>query len=128
MFQKAELNLFRKDFQEVVKGLEKKYGVKLELHTISYSDIEFHTKLTATKLGEAGEKQVDMKMFNMLKQFLGFNGNVGDTYTDFRGITYTIRDLDPKKAKYPVLLTGSDGKSYKNTVESANRMLARKTA
>lgn len=119
--------MFRKDFSEAVKGLEKKYGVKLELHTISYSDIEFHTKLTATKLGEAGEKQVDVKMFNTLKQWLGLDANLGDSYS-YGGKTYTIRDLDPKKSKYPVLLTGSDGKNYKNTIEAVNRMMARKTA
>jgi hypothetical protein len=125
MFQKAELNSFRKDFEQAVKGLEEKYGVKLELHSISYSDIEFHTKLTATKVGETGEKKIDVAMFNTLKKWLGLESNLGDSYS-YNGKTYTIYDLDPKKAKYPVLLKGSDGKNYKNTVEAVNRMMARK--
>lgn len=123
MFQKTELNLFRKDFAEAVKELEKKYGVKLELHSISYSDIEFHTKLTATKVGENGEKQVDTSAFSWMKELLGFKGNLGDSYTDRKGITYTVYNLDPKKPKYAVLLRGSDGKEYKAPVDYANRML-----
>lgn len=126
MFQKTELNLFRKDFSEAVKGLEKKYGVKLELHSISYSDIEFHTKLTATKIGETGEKQVDSKTFNWMKELLGFKGNIGDAYTDHKGITYTVYDLDPNKPKFSVLLRGSNGKTYKAPVDIVNMQLARK--
>lgn len=125
MFQKSELNLFRKDFAEAVKGLEKKYGVKLELHSISYSDIEFHTKLTATKVGESGEKEVDTSAFGWMKELLGFKGNLGDSYTDRRGITYTVYNLDPKKPKYAVLLKGSDGKSYKAPVATVNMLLAK---
>ncbi len=124
MITKDELKMFRKDFSEAVKGLEKKYGVKLELHNISYTDIEFHTKLSATKVGESGEKQVDTSDFSWMKELLGFKGNLGDSYTQ-RGVTYTIYNLDPKKPKYAVLLKGSDGKSYKAPVDSVNMLLAR---
>lgn len=125
MFQKSELTMFRKDFAEAVKDLEKKYGVKLELHNISYSDIEFHTKLTATKVGETGEKQVDTTDFPWLKELLGFKGNLGDSYTQ-RGITYTVYNLDPNKPKFAVLLRGSNGKNYKAPVSSVNMLLAMK--
>ena len=128
MFQKTELNLFCKDFAEAVKELEKKYGVKLELHNISYSDIEFHTKLTATKVGESGEKQVDTSAFSWMKELLGFKGNLGDSYTDRKGITYTVYNLDPNKPKYAVLLKGSDGRSYKAPVDAVNMQLIRKIA
>jgi hypothetical protein len=123
MFQKTELKLFREDFGKAVKELEKKYGVKLELNAISYSDIEFHTKLTATKVGESGEKEVDTKTFGWMKELLGFKGNIGDKYTS-NGVTYTVCDLDPKKPKYAVLLKGSNGKSYKAPVASVNMFLA----
>ena len=126
MFQKTELNLFCKDFSEAVKGLEKKYGVKLELHSIGYSDIEFHTKLTATKVGESGEKEIDTSAFGWMKDLLCFKGNLGDSYTDRKGITYTVYNLDPKKPKYAVLLKGSDGKNYKAPVDVVNRMLSYK--
>jgi hypothetical protein len=123
MFQKTELKLFREDFAKAVKELEKKYGVKLELNAISYSDIEFHTKLTATRVGETGEKQVNTKDFNWLKEYLGFKGNLGDSYVD-KGITFTIYNLDPKKPKYAVLLKGNNGKEYKAPVAYVNTRLA----
>jgi len=124
MFQKTELSLFRKDFGEAVKELEKKYGVKLELHAITYGDIEFHAKLTATKVGETGEKKVDTSAFEWMKELIGFKGNLGDSYTDYKGITYTVCNLDPKKPKYAVLLKASNGKTYKSTVSMVNMHLA----
>jgi len=92
MFQKTELKLFREDFAKAVKDLEKKYGVKLELHNISYTDVEFHTKLTATRVGETGEKEVNTADFNWLKDLLGFKGNIGIVILTARElfILYTI--------------------------------------
>jgi hypothetical protein len=124
MITKDELKMFRKDFEEAVKSLEKKYDAKIELHNISFSDVEFHTKLTVTKTSEIGEKKVDTSNFSWLKEFLGFKGNLGDSYTDHRGITYTVYNLDPKKPKYAVLVKGSDGKNYKATVDMVNMHLA----
>jgi hypothetical protein len=61
MFTKPELKEFRVDFQDAVKGLEKKYNVKIELGSISFGETEFHTKLTATKTDASGNKQEDTK-------------------------------------------------------------------
>lgn len=128
MFTKDELKVFRKDFDSAVAVLGKKYNVQIELGAINYGDISFHAKMTCTKLTETGEIKVDVTAFGWMKELLGFNGNIGDKYTDHRGITYTIYNLDPKKPKFAVLLKGSDGKNYKSTVANINMMLARKTA
>jgi len=68
-------------------------------------------------------QKTELKLF---REDLGFKGNIGDSYTDRKGIVYTVYNLDGKKPKFPVLVKGSDGKNYKTTVASANMQLARK--
>jgi hypothetical protein len=126
MITRDELKSFRKDFSVAVKSLEEKYDVKIELGNISYSETEFHGKVQCTKTSATGTvKQVNPDNFNWLKELLGFKGNIGDSYTDHKGITYTVYDLDGKKPKFPVLIKGSDGKNYKTTVYSANMQLGK---
>jgi hypothetical protein len=122
MFTKTELKAFRQDFANTVKDLEKKYGVKVELGSISYGETDFHTKMTCTKTSSDGKKKVDTVEFELLKGLLGFKGNIGDKYVS-KGITFTITGLDGKKPKFPVLIEGSNGKKYKATVQSANMQL-----
>ena len=123
MFTKPELKEFRVDFQDVVKGLEKKYNVKIELGSISFGETEFHTKLTATKTDASGNKQEDTSHFKMLAELYGLKASLGDSYKA-KGITFTIYNIDTKKSKYPSLTHGSDGKNYKAPIEYVNAMVA----
>lgn len=125
MITKEQIRMFRKDFDSAVAELEKKYELKIELGSISYDNISFHGKMTCTTLSESGEKEVDTSAFGWMKELLGFKGNLGDNYTDRKGITYTVYNLDPKKPKYAVLLKGSDGKNYKAPVATVNMLLAK---
>jgi|WetSurSiteA1Bulk_404760.scaffolds.fasta_scaffold00214_17 hypothetical protein len=128
MITRNELKIFRKDFESAVESLENKYGVKIELGAISYGEDSFHGKMTCTKVNANGEKKVDTKFFELYKSVYGLKANIGDSYTDYKGVTYVIYDVDPKKPKYPVLLRGSDGKTYKSTVDGVNLQLSKKTA
>jgi hypothetical protein len=125
MLTKDELKNFRVDFSNTIKDLEKKYNLKIELSNISFDESSFHTKMVCTKISENGNKIIDMKKFNMCKELYGLNANVGDKFTA-KGIILTVTDFDTRKSKQPVLLIGSDGKSYKCSVDAVNRMIATK--
>jgi hypothetical protein len=124
MFTKPQLQNFRTDFEKTVKELEKKYSVKIEIGSISYSDNSFHTKMTCTSTTEDGKKIIDTSKFEMYKELFGLKANLGDTYTT-KGITFTIYDIDDRKSKYPVLTMGSDGKRYKAPVDYVNHMVGK---
>jgi len=51
-FDKLTVSLFRKDFQEAIKGLEEKYGCNISLGTLRYDANEVRGKMIAQK----GEK------------------------------------------------------------------------
>jgi hypothetical protein len=124
MITKDELKMFRKDFDVAVATLGKKYNVKVELGSISYDEESFRSRITCTKVTESGEKKVDTSRFDLLKNIYGLKADIGDKYSNWKGITFTIYDIDPKKSKYPVLVKGSDGKNYKASVDMINMHMA----
>ena len=122
MLTSPEFKQFRVDFAQAVKGLETKYNMKIELGSITYSQTNFHVKLTGTKINAEGKKLIDTTHFNMLKQIYNFKGNIGDTFVS-DGKIFTVINIDSKKRKNNVILSASDGKQYVSTPESVNRML-----
>ena len=57
MFNRQNVREFRSDFQEAVAKLEEQYGVNISLGTISFSEDELRSKMTARK-GEKFERAV----------------------------------------------------------------------
>ena len=125
---KNELKSFRTDFTVAVSALEKRFGVKIELGNISYNQTSFTTRLTCTNLAENGEKAGNAEMFNMYKTLYGLKANLGDSYKDYKGLTYTIMDINPRRTKYPLVVKCSDGKRYKVSVDMVNMYMSRKMA
>ena len=56
-FDKLTVQLFRKDFQEAIMGLEKKYGCHISLGTLRYDSNEVRGKMTAQKGKTLAEKK-----------------------------------------------------------------------
>lgn len=48
-FTSATVDQFRKDFEEAIQGLEKKYGCNISLGTLRYDSNEVRGKMTAVK-------------------------------------------------------------------------------
>ena len=55
-FEKQQVIQFRKDFQEAIQNLEKKYGCNISLGTLRYDSNEVRGKMTAVKGKTLAEK------------------------------------------------------------------------
>jgi len=95
------LKQFRKEFKEVVKQLESKFKVTINLGDINYKDNEFTTKLTVTN--STGNMAVDMK-------------NIFDMYCIQKGLKKTDygKMISINRKKYKIV--GIKPKSRKNCV------------
>ena len=122
MFTKTQFVTFRNEFKKSVKNLEKEFGIKIELGNITYNESSFRSKITCSKISDAGDKVIDLKRFEMLKKRYGFLGNYGDSYTK-GNITYTIKDIDSRKPKNCIIISGSNGRNYVASAEAANFLL-----
>ena len=60
-FDKVTVQLFRKDFQEAIMGLEEKYGCHISLGTLRYDSNEVRGKMTAVKGKTLAEKKSEIR-------------------------------------------------------------------
>lgn len=110
-FTKEQFNSFRQDFKDTIKKLENKYGVQINIGTITYDNIQFHTKMTVVK-GETSYQAGKAEWEN----FVRYNSELRDAFKFgdmFRadGYVYTITGVKPNKRKYPIVTKRNDGKS-----------------
>jgi len=126
VFTKTELKKFREDFEKAVKGLESEYKIKIHLGSISYGDIEFHSKMTATRTtAEAVEKSSEREKeqwelyadaYNMPKDLL----NKPFVYAHKR---YEVVGINPHARKNIVKIL-MNGKRFVTSPENIKTMLS----
>ena len=111
MLTRAQFKTFRKDFEDAVVGLEQKYGLTLSLGKITYSDTEFRTPLTATKVIEG--KTSEQVQFEEHASLFGLKPeDFGKTFT-VDGKEYKLIGLCPSAPKWPVVGQRVDGERFK---------------
>jgi hypothetical protein len=126
MFTKPELKNFREDFQQAVKELETKYGVTIELGSISYTSNDFHAKMEVKKKvveGIEGNVSHDQFEFEKYCFFVGLTKDFYGKQFSMHGKTFTISGINPKAHKMPVIATCTDGKSYKFAADDVKRLV-----
>ncbi|MBP3781641.1 MAG: hypothetical protein J6I68_00160 [Butyrivibrio sp.] len=99
---------FRKDVEEALVGVGKKYGVDIKAANISYDENTFDMKLKATRTDVDVEK---LEFENNLKFMEGFTMDDYHASLKIKGRTYTLVGFKPYN-KYDVILERDDGKRY----------------
>jgi hypothetical protein len=125
MITKETVVNFRKDFAEAVKDLAKKYDAEIDLGSIGFNDLNFHTKMTVTlKTKEATELSIK-KQEKQISNF-AFLFNINDLALNAKfksrdGKIFIITSICTKKSKYPIIAEFA-GKSYKISVDQLRSM------
>jgi len=120
MFTREKLRSFRKDFDDAVKHLERKYEMKLDVGNISFTAESFTVRITGSKANEFGEKIVDPDKFRRSANLVGYKGELGFTYY-INSTTYTVIDIDLKKPRNCMILKCNNGSTYKASAATVNR-------
>ncbi len=111
MLTREQFKAFRKDFEDAVVALEQKYSFTLRLGKITYSDTEFRTPLTATKVIEG--KTPEQVQFEEHAALFGLKPeDFGKTFT-VDGKEYRLIGLRPSAPAWPVIGRRADGKPFK---------------
>lgn len=113
---KQTLQAFREDFKAATAELEKKYNISISLGNISYTETEFHGKLTANS------KDVYANTLNnKLLDSLGAKFTIGDKFV-YKNAEFEVIGYNGKKPKMPVMLrntqTGNQASCTVNFVNS----------
>jgi len=118
---KQSIALFRDDFKKSIKELESKYNIKIGLGNISYSNTEFHGKLSIINNTDSNKSISQIKEeteFLQYYQLLGFKKeDLGGLFT-YNGQQYKLIGCRMSSRKYPIIVERTnDNKQFKLTVE-----------
>lgn len=117
MITKEKVQKFRVDFEKAVAKLEKDYDVEINLGSIRYSSTDFHGTLTVKTKTVAGMDHAQFE-FEKLCNLYGLSKEYyGKSFPARNGLVLTVAGINSKARKDVVMLEGSDGKSYKASVE-----------
>ena len=121
------LKQIREEVNALLKPLEEKFSVKMELGRATYSHNNFTFKLEGSRIGDDGSVVTkEAEAFKMLAKMYGLEAeDLGKTFKT-QGKEFTITGLSTKSNKFPIQAKGSDGKSYKFPAESVKLFLGRK--
>ena len=109
----GELDLFRKEFNELVKPLAEKFGAHIKLGTMSYGDQEFTARLTVSDTSnlKKGQSPKDKKLEEDYKKHC----KIYDLKPEWLGQSFiaqgeevTIVGLKTRASKRPVVCRGKN--------------------
>ena len=114
-FDRKNLKALRQDMNDVLKAVELRYGIKINVGNASFSDNEVTFKTKCNTIGEGGKAQT--KEANQWKLYAELNGvgqfSVGDRIT-IQGQVFSIEGWNTRAKKSPVMIKDiATGKSYK---------------
>ena len=111
-----ELDAFRRDFAETVKGLQEKYDVTISLGSITYNDDRFSARITVNN-GQDPEiiarKNFDTDVWKY--EHLGLSqGMYKRVFTGMDEMKYALLGFNTKAKKYPIIAVRiSDGEEIR---------------
>ncbi|RWZ87273.1 MAG: hypothetical protein EO766_12170 [Hydrotalea sp. AMD] len=118
---------FRADLAAALVDVEKKYGVKLSLGTITYTPTTFTSKMTAVS-NDATPDNTEDGSVKWQAGFLKSAGRYGMKASDLgkevtvSGVKYTIAGARPK-ASNPIVLRKANGSHVASAVEPVYKAL-----
>jgi len=122
MIDRTMLQNFRQDFADAVKGLEQKYGVIIELGSITYSSISFKGKLEVHE--GASKDDVNAQEFKKYCRRYGLSEDDYDRRFTYKGEDYIIIGIKPSKRTYPIVCQHAlNGQSYGFTPDTVKGCL-----
>lgn len=119
-FNKQGFDAFRADFQEAVKSVEEKHGVKIDIGGIRYRAYDFTTTMTVTK----SDSGVDGKKEIFEQQCVSYGFSKDDYEREFTldKKRFKLIGFNPKSPKNCCSIHCiTDGNTYKCSAETVRR-------
>ena len=113
-FNKPALNKLRSEMQSQFAELEKKFGIKLQVGSMSYSSNEVSVKVKANIISDDGTVvSKEAKAWDLYAQMGGFDHlKVGDKIY-LSGEVLTIKGYNARASKLPIQIENAQGQSFK---------------
>lgn len=111
-FDKQTLDNFRIDFDSAMIDLQEKYGIRIKLGGINYTQTNFTSKITVDLVPEDG-KSIDQANFEKYCNLFGLKKeHYGHPVLLQDNTSAVIVGISITKRKYPVIVKTKNGKRY----------------
>ena len=121
IINKETLKLFRKDFKEAVKELEKDYGIEIELNKISYSENSFTGNIeVVNKI--AGKSADQVKFEECCYRYHLKPTDYGSKFT-YNHKDFILVGINTKAREYPIIGMGENGTRYKFPLRAVRELM-----
>lgn len=115
---KTTLKAFREDFKNVIKTLEDKYELTIELGGITYDSSGFHVKMEATSGSSDEAERTKFEKAAMSFKYYGITADMyNKEFVGRDGKTYALVGLNTKAPKNACIIRAVNGKQYKCPME-----------
>ena len=117
----VNFNNFRKDAEEALEKLQKKYGVEISAGNIRYNETSFTMQLKVTRADVDIQKQDFMNNLLYMRAY-GFSED--DYLAEFRDKTRTCTIIGFKPGnKYNVVVEADNGRKYSYTADAVKAFM-----
>ena len=121
-FNKEEFNKFRERMEEVVKEVEKEFGVEIKFGSISYAENDFTIKTTVFN-GSADDKRKN-EYLRLCTLYGLEESDLGKEFI-FKGKKTWIIGFEASRRKYPVVVKDETGKEFLITIDGVKKCLGK---
>jgi hypothetical protein len=115
MFDRPQVKLVREVIQKELDKLAQNMKMTIRVGNASFTPTTINFKVEVAAIGEDGK--VHSPEAENFKQFAAMYGlqptDLGKQFRSWKGDTYTITGLSPRRSKYPIHAERSDGKRFK---------------
>ena len=124
-FTNPEFDQFRKALKLSVESMEKLFDVTIDSGRIKYNTTSFEVVLKV-KMNDIDGKSSDQVEFEKQCRYYGLKPeDYGHSVTLNDGTPATVAAIFPRRRKYPIGVTTSNGKMFLMTQLSVQRQIAR---
>ena len=122
MLTKKEFEIFRKEVEQTLEGIAKKYNANIKAGKIKYDTNSFNLDLQVTK------KDIDGKSFEQVEfeKYCSWYGLKPEDYKKqftMNGKKFALTGFKPRATKMPILAVSEEGKSYKFGEDTVKRLM-----
>lgn len=113
-FTEASVKNFRSDFNDMVKALEEKYGVTVDLGTIHYSGTELTANIKVEKTDNESQEKIWLRERNAVAWKQPSVGKIeyGKEYKGADGFMYKVTGFNSRRPKYCLEIERNGKKAF----------------
>lgn len=119
---RTNIKIFRLNFANAVKSIEKLHGIKIDLGNITFNDSSLRSKIEVTNI-DSSLNNVEQAQFESQCKRFGFNKSDYNKKVRMSNGLYSFVGFKPSNTKYPCIVENGRGKYKMTKLQVSNNLV-----